>query len=189
VFLRCWVSVAAQKFCSMATTLLDKDRLRDGEWRMKTTREIRQARQLAIPAKQDSFYKDIERTDPHFAKQKLPKRLESSLPYASKPKNFAAKKDYKITSERKKSTFKERAVVLEKEEKNQRKFVSNLHSIRSERDKKRKASKKRSREKREKEIKRNDEKHAEVTKANKKRKFALDGAREKKRMEERMGDD
>lgn len=189
VFLRAWVPVQAQKFCSIATTLLDRDRARDGAWRMRTTREIRQARSLPIPTRSDSIYNPIERTDPLFAKQKIPRALESALPYASKPKDFHKKKVVKVTSERKQTTFQERAVVLEPEEKKQRKFVQGLHSIRSERDKKRKESKKKSREKRQKEMDREDKKHAETTKARRKRKFALDGAEEKKQKKLRIGDD
>lgn len=182
VFLRAWVPVIAQKYCSMATTLLDKDRLRDGSWRMRTTREVREARQLPIPTRKDSLYKEIERTDPHFVKLRIPKKLEKSLPYASRSKDLAPKKKKLPQSLRKQTTLKERAVVLEADEKKQRKFIDYLHTIRSDRDKKKKESKKRSREKREKEMEKAEEKHAEATRAKKKRKFALDGAN-KKRME------
>lgn len=189
VFLRAWVPVQAQKFCSIATTLLDQDRARDGAWRMRTTREIRESRALPIPTRVDSLYKPVERTDPLLAKQKIPKAVESALPYASKPKSFAKKKTVKVTSERKKVAFKERAVVLEPEEKKQRKFVQGLHSIRSERDKKKKASKKKSREKRQKEIEREDKKHAETTKARRKRKFAIEGAEDKRNKKLKSGED
>ncbi len=189
VFLRAWVPVMAQKYCSMATTLLDKDRLRDGDWRMRTTREVREARQLPIPTRVDSLYKEIERTDPKFSKLRIPKQLEKELPYATRPKEFIAKKKKVWTNERKKATHQERAVVLEPEEKKQRKFVEYLHSIRGERDRKKKESKKRSRERREREMKKADEKHAEATRANKKRKFALEGANKKRMEQKRTGDD
>ncbi len=188
VFLRAWVPVEPPKFCSIATTHLDRDRTADGQWRMRTTREIRETRGLPIPTRPDSIYAPIERADPHFAKQKIPKALEGALPYASKPKNFKKKKLHKITSERKKVTFQERAVVMEPEEKKQRRFIQGLNSIRSERETKRKVSKAKALEKRKKEFAKEDAKHAETSKARRKRKFALEGAEQARQKKLRSGE-
>lgn len=186
VFLRAWVPVEAPKFCSIASTLLDKERDGSGigTWRMRTVREVREAKQLPIPLNKDSLYKPIERGTPLFAPLKISKKLEGALPYASKPKNFIGKKASKPTSARKAALSEERAVVLDRKEKTQQRLLQAVYTIRNERARKRKESNERRLARRKKEIDREEAKHAKTAAERRKRKFALEGAnanRESKR--------
>lgn len=180
VFLRAWVPVEAPKFCSIATTLLDKERSGSGKetWRMRTIREVREAKQLPIPLNQDSLYKPIERAPPIFAPLKISKKLEGALPYASKPKNFMGKKVTKNKPARKAAVSEERAVVLDHKEKSQQRLLQAVYTIRNERAKKRKESNQRRLARRKKEFDREEAKHAKTTAERRKRKFALEGASE-----------
>lgn len=180
VFLRAWVPVEAPKFCSIATTLLDRERSGngDGTWRMRTIREIRQANELPIPLNKDSLYKDVERTTPAFAPLKLSRKLEGSLPYASKPKQFLAKKGTKSLVGRKAAVVQERAVVLEKKERQEHKLLQAVYTIRNDRAKRRKESNERRLARRKKEWEREEAKHAKTSSERRKRKFAIEGAQQ-----------
>lgn len=177
VFLRAWVPVEAPRFCSIATTLLDRAASGEETWRMRTVREVRQARQLPIPLKTDSLYKPVDRVAPKFAPLKIPKKLEGALPYASKPKNFASKRVKQHKTERKAAMATERAVVMDSEERKQHSLLQAMYTIRNDREKKRKAANAKRLETRKKEFAREDAKHAQTTAETRKRKFALDGAR------------
>lgn len=188
VFLRAWVPVEAPKFFSMASTLLDKKTGSNVEtWRMRTVREIREAKQLSIPLNKDSLYTPIERTAPKFAPLKISKKLEGALPYASKPKQFSAKGLKKPRTERKAAVAEERAVVLNPEEKAQRKLLQAVYTIRNDRLKRRKAANKVRLEKRQKEIAKAAEKHEKTRSERRKRKFALQGAQEMRQSKRQRG--
>ena len=180
VFLRAWVPVVAPKFCSIATTLLDKERQGNGTgtWRMRTIREVREAKQLPIPLNKDSLYAPIERAKPVFAPLKIPKKLEGSLPYASKPKNFVRKTDRKPKAERKAALSQERALVLEPEERKQQKLLQAVYTIRNERAKKRKEANQKRLQRKTKELDRAEAVHQQSAVERKKRKYALEGAQE-----------
>eukprot|EP00177_Eucheuma_denticulatum_P000759 GFKZ01001368.1.p1 GENE.GFKZ01001368.1~~GFKZ01001368.1.p1 ORF type:complete len:1237 (-),score=272.55 GFKZ01001368.1:738-4382(-) len=191
VFLRAWVPVDAPKFCSMATTLLDKRSAGDGKaaWRMRTVREIREEGQLPIPLNNDSLYKAVDRVAPHFAPLKIPKKLESNLPYASKPKNFIAKKVKKPVSGRKADVSKERAVVLDSKERSEQKLLQAVYTIRNDRTKRRKEANKVRLAKRQKEAEKEAAKHERSAAERRKRKFALEGAKENRNFKRQKGGD
>lgn len=189
VYLRAWVPVEAPRFCSIAATLLDRERSNDSQapWRMRTVREMRQAKQLPIPLKKDSLYTPVERTAPKFAPLKIAKKLEGSLPYASKPKNFAPKGIRKSGLPRKAAVAEERAVVLDPEEKSQQKLLQAVYTIRNHRDKVRKEGKQHQLEKKKKEIEKEAAKHEKSAVDRRKRKFAMDGAKQKQQTKRRKG--
>lgn len=178
VFLRAWVPVEAPKFCSIATTLLDKERTGDGAWRMRTIREVREEKRLPIPRQKDSLYSPVERARPVFMPLKLTKKLEGSLPYASKPKNFASKTKKKPQSARQAAIASERAVVLEKKERQEHKLLQAVYTIRNERNKKRKEANSRSLERKKKGQEKEEQKREMHRSERRKRKFAMEGARD-----------
>lgn len=179
VFLRTWVPVEAAKFCSVAANLLEKDgRSESASWRMRTIREVRQAKGMAIPLEKDSLYKDIERGAPMFAPFKLSRKLESGLPFASKPKDFSAKKKVKNIPERKAAVQQERAVVLDEKEKQEHRLLQAVYTIRNDRNKRRKEAHKKRLDVKKREWAREAEKHEMTSRERHKRKFALAGARE-----------
>lgn len=191
VYLRAWVPVVAPKFCSIATTLLDKERSGDSRalWRMRTVREIRQAKELPIPLNQDSLYSPVERTMPKFAPLKIPKKLEGSLPYASKLKDFARKGIKKPALARKAAVAEERAVVLDPKEKSQQRLLQAVYTIRNHRDMLRKEANQQRLAKKKREIEKETAKHEKSAAERRKRKFALEGAKENRQAKRRKGND
>lgn len=128
VFLRAWVTVDIPRFFNPVTTLLQSH---ESVWRgMKTVAELRREMGLSVPVNKDSMYKPIERQSRHFNKLKIPKALQSALPFASKPK--LQKKRSQPTLEAR------RAVVLEPHERKVHTLVQQLNTIRNEKVKKRK---------------------------------------------------
>eukprot|EP00168_Porphyra_purpurea_P019800 TRINITY_DN8037_c0_g1_i1.p2 TRINITY_DN8037_c0_g1~~TRINITY_DN8037_c0_g1_i1.p2 ORF type:complete len:307 (-),score=129.75 TRINITY_DN8037_c0_g1_i1:484-1404(-) len=91
VFLRSWVPVEPPRVCVMAEDLLEPALHRGATdaapWRMRTVREVREARGLAQPLNVDSLYKPVVRETRRFNPLQVPKALEAALPFASKPKD------------------------------------------------------------------------------------------------------
>ncbi|CAN8075605.1 unnamed protein product [Agarophyton chilense] len=187
VFLRAWVPVEAQRFCSIATTLLDRQRDGSGTWRMRTIREVREAKQLPIPLSKDSLYQPIDRARPIFTPLRLSKKLEGSLPYASKPKNFARKSKPKALPTRKAAVSEERALILDDKERKERKFLQAIYSIRNDRVKRRKEAKGQALLRHKKQVEREETKHLGAQKERRKRKFAMEGAREARELKRARG--
>ncbi|PNT77466.1 hypothetical protein BRADI_1g63330v3 [Brachypodium distachyon] len=85
VFMRAWVNVEVPTYCNLVTTSLQP---RDQMWQgMRTTAELRRAHNLPIPHNKDSDYKSIERRVRKFNPLAIPKTLQSSLPFTTKPKD------------------------------------------------------------------------------------------------------
>lgn len=75
----------------------------------RTVAQMRREQGTGAPRNTDSLYKDVERVPRIFPALKIPKTLQSALPFASKPK---------VEAPRKKATLEQRrAVPLEKDEK------------------------------------------------------------------------
>lgn len=76
---------------------------------MRLTGEVRRSEGLPTPSNTNSSYKPVIRTDRHFNRLKIPRKLQGELPYASK---------IKITKPHRETTYlQRRAVILEAEEK------------------------------------------------------------------------
>lgn len=76
---------------------------------MRLTGEVRRSEGLPTPSNTNSAYKPIVRTDRHFNRLKVPRKLQGELPYASKTK---------ITKPQREAVYvQRRAMVLEVEEK------------------------------------------------------------------------
>jgi len=95
-----------RKFYNPVTSLLLSNK---GNWAgMRLTGEVRKLEDIPTPSNTNSMYKPIVRTDRHFNRLKVPRKLQGELPYASKSK---------ITKPSRKVTYTQRrAVVLESEE-------------------------------------------------------------------------
>ncbi|KAF8595216.1 DUF663-domain-containing protein [Ceratobasidium sp. AG-I] len=118
VFLRAWYSISPRKFYNPVTSLLLANK---GEWKgMRLTGQVRRAENIKTPLNVNSTYKAVERPSRRFNPLKIPRKLQSQLPYASKTK---------ITRPQTHPTYmQKRAVVLEPEE---RKALSVLQQIRA----------------------------------------------------------
>ncbi|XP_024157177.1 ribosome biogenesis protein BMS1 homolog isoform X1 [Rosa chinensis] len=128
VFLRAWTQVDVPCFYNPLTTSLQPRAL---TWRgMKTVAELRRERNIPIPVNKDSLYKPIERKQRKFNPLVIPKAVQASLPFKSKPKD---------TPNRRKQLLEDRrAVVREPHEQKIHALLQNLRLIKSEKLKKRK---------------------------------------------------
>jgi ribosome biogenesis protein BMS1 len=175
VFCRTWMPVEIRKYYNPVTNHLTQGT--EG-WRgIKPKAQLQIETNTPIEVNPDSIYKPIERPDRKFKKLFVPKRLEESLPYASKPKNE--------TKRKKKGYISKRAVVMEADERKKHAFVQALNSIRNEKVAFRRAK---NAERLQDKAKKNSKKEqaiAEKRKIDKKRKYRSEGkkeaAREKKR--------
>ncbi|KAJ6371762.1 hypothetical protein OIU77_002142 [Salix suchowensis] len=123
VFLRAWTQVEAPCFYNPLTTALQP---RNKTWQgMKTVNK-------------DSLYKPIERTLKKFNPLVIPKSLQATLPFESKPKDIPKGRP---TLERR------RAVVMEPDERKVHALVQQLRLITNDKMKKRKVKKEQERKK------------------------------------------
>ena len=91
---------------------------------MRLTGQVRRELALSAPHQPDSTYKPIERPGRRFNPLKVPRKLQASLPYASKPK---------LMKPQKKATYlQKRAVLLEPEEKRALAVMQQMHALRKE---------------------------------------------------------
>ncbi|KAK0187924.1 GTP binding protein [Armillaria mellea] len=118
VFLRAWYSIQPRKYYNPVTSLLLSDK---AHWSgMRLTGQIRRDEGLQTPLNPNSKYRKIERPARRFNPLFVPKKLQATLPYASKPKQ--------MSSQRKQTYLQKRAVVMEPEE---RKAVALLQQMRA----------------------------------------------------------
>jgi ribosome biogenesis protein BMS1 len=104
------------------------------EWTgMRTTGQVRREDGVKLVQNRDSFYKPIERTERVFKKLKISKSLQSSLPYASKPKL--------LKKLGKPSVVTKTAVIMEPEEKKRYALMQRINTIANEKAKKLKIKK------------------------------------------------
>lgn len=178
VFCRTWMPVEIKKYYNPVTTLLVKEGSEG--WRgMKPKAQLQIETETPIEVKPDSIYKPITRPEKKFNKLYVPKRLEESLPYASKQKNEEKKR-------KKKSYVSKRAVVMDADEKKKYTFMQAVNTIRNEKVAKKKTKNAERRVEKAKEDARKEAKLDAARKANKKRQYRIDGkiaaARERKRL-------
>lgn len=130
VFLRAWTQVEAPCFYNPLTTALQP---RNKTWQgMKTVAELRREHNLPIPVNKDSLYRPIERTPKKFNPLVIPKSLQATLPFESKPKDIPKGR---ATLERR------RAVVMEPDERKVHALVQQLRLITNDKMRKRKLKK------------------------------------------------
>ena len=99
---------------------------------MRTVAQIRRELNIGAPREVDSLYGKIERAPRQFNPLRVPKALQASLPYKTKPK---------LEPKRKRKTLdQKRAVVHEPEEKKMISLIQQLNSIRNEKAAKRRAT-------------------------------------------------
>ncbi|ORY75803.1 hypothetical protein BCR37DRAFT_172552 [Protomyces lactucae-debilis] len=125
VFLRAWYPVQPRTYYNPVTSLLDS-------WKgMRLTGVVRHAMSLATPLPADSQYRKIERQERKFNPLKVPRGIQASLPFASKP--ALMKKQSKPTY------LQKRAVVLGGEEKKARDLMQKIMTLRNDKTAKRDA--------------------------------------------------
>merc|ERR1711924_554984 len=92
---------------------------------------------VGAPVNRDSLYKPVERAERRFNPLKVPKGLQSRLPYKTKPKTEAPLK--------RKTLEQKRAVVMDRQEKKVHSLIQMLNTIRNEKAGKRREQQERRR--------------------------------------------
>ncbi|KAH6907699.1 GTP binding protein [Coprinopsis sp. MPI-PUGE-AT-0042] len=124
VFLRAWYTVQPRKFYNPVTSLLLHDK---SSWEgMRLTGAVRRSQNLKTPLNVNSTYKKVERPERRFNPLIVPKKLQASLPYASKPKLMAPRASNKPTY------MQKRAVVMEPEEKKALALMQQVRALRKD---------------------------------------------------------
>jgi ribosome biogenesis protein BMS1 len=175
VFCRTWMPVEIKNYYNPVTSHLTSTE----DWRgMKTKAQLQIETETPIEVNPDSIYKPIERPERQFRKLFVSKRLEESLPYASKPKNEVKRKHQGYVSKR--------AVVLEKDEKKKLTFIQALNTIRNQKVTIRKKSKAEKTEEKTKLNCKREKAISEARKIKKKRQYRSEGKRDAVRERKRL---
>lgn len=143
---------------------------------MRTTAQLRREMQIAQTVNKDSVYKPIVRVKRDFGKIKVPTKLQSNLPFASKPKNSKEKN--------RQSYLARRAVVVGPEERKDRAAIQMLSTIRAEKVEKRLQARDARSAKKLKAKNKDSSRFEDVRQEEKKRKYREDG-KEKARREKK----
>ncbi|ODQ48714.1 hypothetical protein PICMEDRAFT_14244 [Pichia membranifaciens NRRL Y-2026] len=131
VILRTWYPVKPKKFYNPVTSLLLKDK---NNWKgMRLTGEVRAVSGVETPQGKDSNYKKIERQERKFHSLKVPKTIKSSLPFKSQIQDMKKQK--------KPTYLQKRAVVMDGKEKEARKLIQTIQTIRNDKESKRTSTK------------------------------------------------
>jgi ribosome biogenesis protein BMS1 len=161
IICRLWVNVEPKQYYNPVLSLLS-------EWKgMRTVGEIRHDNSIPQVVNADSVYKPIVRVDREFKKLNIPRKLQENLPFSSKPKQQARKRENTYMSRR--------AVVVNEEDKKKRALVQTLSTIQVDKKEKRHISNKARSTANAKSKAATSEKFAEVNKEDKKRKYREEG--------------
>ena len=177
VFCRTWMPVKMKEYYNPVTNHLSSKGT-SGWHGMRNKALLQLETGTPIEVNPDSIYKPIERPERKFRKLHVPKKIEENLPFASKPKD-----DHK---RRKGGYLAKRAVVMEASEKKKFTFLQAVNTIRNEKVKLRKESKRASNLEK---AKKNAKKEAAIEtarKINRKRQYRAEGKREKMREAKRV---
>lgn len=130
VFLRAWYSIHPRRYYNPVTSLLSpvdsSSATGDRAWQgMRLTGAVRYTEGIKTPRPVNSIYKPItaqERPEERkFNKLRVPRKLQAALPFASKPKQM--KKQGKSTY------VQQRAVVMEKEERDALTLLQQMQAV------------------------------------------------------------
>lgn len=179
VFLRAWYSIQPRKLYNPVTSLLLSDK---GEWTgMRLTGQVRRDEALKTPLNVNSTYKPVIRAPRRFNTLKVPKKLQATLPYASKPK---------LMKPQHRSTYmQKRAVVLEPDEKKAIALLQQIRALRKDQVARRRDKKNESREVHRKKAEKEEEKKNDKDKEKRKDYMRIAGQKSKREadMEEGRG--
>lgn len=157
VICRLWVPVEPKQFYNPVTSLLNNFTA------MRTVAEIRKEEKVAQIVNKDSVYKPIVRQERKFKKLSIPKKLQESLPFKSKPKVEARKKALNYVNRR--------AVILEPEDRKKRALIQTVQTINKEKLEKRRQANEVRKEKKVKADKFIADKFADVNQEAKKKRY------------------
>lgn len=122
VFLRAWYSIEPKKLYNPVTSLLLSDKT---GWKgMRLIGQIRRDEGVRTPLNANSSYRPVQRTTRRFNPLKVPRKLEASLPYASKTRT--------LSKQKKPNYLQSRAVIMEPEEKKAVALLQQIQALRKD---------------------------------------------------------
>ena len=139
---------------------------------MRLTGQIRRDENIKTPLSINSTYKKIDRPPRRFNPLIVPKKLQASLPYASKPKVMQAQKTQ--------TYLQKRAVVMEPEEKKAVALMQQIRALRKDQVARRQAKKSEEWVKRHKKLEKEEAKKVEKDKERKKEVMRIAGQKSKR---------
>jgi ribosome biogenesis protein BMS1 len=142
---------------------------------MRLTGEVRRTEGIKTPLDVNSTYKKIERAPRRFNPLIVPKKLQATLPYASKPK---------LTKKQGKQTYMaKRAVVMEPEEKKAVALLQQIRALRKDQVERRKEKKSEKKEERKKKLEKMEERKSDKEKEKRKEYMRVAGMKSKRQAE------
>ncbi|KAF5347016.1 hypothetical protein D9756_010998 [Leucocoprinus leucothites] len=177
IFLRAWYSIEPRNFYNPVTSLLLSNK---ASWMgMRLTGQVRREEGLKTPLDVNSTYKKIERPARKFNPLHIPKKLQASLPYASKPK---------LMKKQKSQTYlQKRAVVMEPEEREAVALLQQMRALRRDKVVKRKEKKEEKKEERKKRLEKEEGRREERERERKKDVMRMVGMKSKREKEMEEG--
>jgi len=139
---------------------------------MRLTGEVRRSEGIKTPLNVNSTYKKIERAPRRFNPLVLPKKLQSALPYASKPKL--------MKPQQKQTYMQKRAVVLEPEEKKAVALMQQIRALRKDQVARRQEKKNEKKAERRKRLDKDEAKRGEKEKEKRKDYMRVAGQKSKR---------
>ncbi|CAO1625754.1 unnamed protein product [Sympodiomycopsis kandeliae] len=180
IFLRAWYSLHPRRYYNVVTSLLSpidsESSSGDRAWTgMRLTGKVRYDEKIKTPRPVNSIYKPItDRPEQRkFNKLKIPRKLQESLPYASKPKQMKKQSN--------ESYMNKRAVVMEKSEKEAMALLQQMQAVQKSKVAKRDAKKAEKKVERSKKLKEAEEKRSTKRKMENKEHHRKEGQKEAKR--------
>lgn len=146
---------------------------------MRLTGQVRRDEGLKTLLSVNSTYKKVERAPRKFNPLRVPQKLQSALPYASKPKL--------MKKQRSQTYLQKRAVVMEPEEREAVALLQQMRALRKDKVVKRKEKKDEKREEHRKKREREESQYEEKEKEKKKDVMRMVGMKTKRESEAEQG--
>ena len=146
---------------------------------MRLTGQVRREQDLNAPQPVNSTYKSITRPGRRFNTLKVPRKLQASLPYASKPKL--------MKPQRKETYLQKRAVVLEPEEKKAIAVMQQIRAIRKDQVARRREKQNVRKEDRRKKLEKDEARKSEKKREERKEHMRIAGIKSKRETEREEG--
>jgi ribosome biogenesis protein BMS1 len=170
IFLRAWYSIQPRKFYNPVSSLLLSNK---SHWTgMRLTGQVRRDEGLKTPLNVNSTYKRIERIPRRFNPLKVPLKLQSTLPYASKPKL--------MKPQHRQTYLQKRAVVMEPEETKAIALLQQIRALRKDQVARRREKKQESRTAHQKKLEREESNKNEKEKEKRKQYMRVAGVKSKR---------
>ncbi|TIA57573.1 putative ribosome biogenesis protein [Aureobasidium pullulans] len=171
VFLRAWYPVKPHRYYNPVTNLLDADVNSEGWQGMRLTGQVRHALDIATPKDKNSAYRTIERQERHFNPLRVPRKVAAELPFKSQI--------VQMKPQKKETYMQKRAVVAGKDEKEARRLLQQVQTLRNEKVAKRRAKQEERKQPYRAKVAENIEKRAEREKKEKEEYWRREGKKRK----------